>query len=61
VTDAREWMRRRPAALASGLTEWLRGEDTIEAEAASEMFGELVARAVDYLRAQADGGKDVKR
>jgi hypothetical protein len=54
-------MRRRPAALALGLTEWHRGEDTIESEAASEMIGELVARAVDYLRAQADGGKDVKR
>jgi hypothetical protein len=44
-------MRLRPAPLADGITEWLRGDDTVDAEAASQILAELAVRGLLYLRA----------
>ncbi len=54
-------MRRRPTPLADGLSDWMRGEDSVEAEAASLIVAEFLARGLAYLVAQADGGKEVRR
>lgn len=35
---------------ADGLTEWLRGSDTAETEAASLLVAEMIGRIVGYLR-----------
>lgn len=53
-------MRRRPGPLADGLTEWIRGEDTVDAEAAAQVLAELAARGLAYLVALSEQ-KEVKR
>lgn len=43
-------MRLRPYMMAEGLTAWARGEDSVDGDAASELFSEFVLRALAYLR-----------
>jgi hypothetical protein len=52
-------LRSRPALLADGLTDWLRGLDTIDGEASSQILSEFFVRGLMWLRAQED--KDVRR
>ena len=47
-------MRRSPYLFAEGLTEWLKGHDTQEAEAAAQ----LVAETILVLRAFCRGSED---
>jgi hypothetical protein len=55
-------MRRRPTPLADGLTSWLRGEDSLDAEAASTLVAEWLARSLAKLVAEAEAAaKDVRR
>jgi hypothetical protein len=55
-------MRRRPEPLADGLSAWMRGEESVEAEGASQVAAECLARALAYLVAQDEANrKDIKR
>lgn len=50
-------MAPRPEVLADGMTAWLHGEETEEAEAASRVLAELASRGLLYLRAIEEAAK----
>lgn len=44
--------RSNPSAFADGLSAWMRGEDSPDAEAAARLAGEVLLRARAWLEAQ---------
>ncbi len=46
---SRAEQRHAPDALAQGLTDWIRGEDTEQTDAAASLLAEWIIRSLDRL------------